>query len=211
MKRTSKTSRILFKIFVCLTCIGVAFIITTYNGNLSLDTSYETINIPTVTPSVETPSSTSTIEVNSSSHETCPPTSVPEKIHIDYIKLTDDEIYELATLVWLEARGESQECQKAVASVVINRMTTGNLSLHDVIYAKNQFTPANLISTSTPDDIQIAIVNEIVMNGPSIPEYVTYFRTGYYHQFSNRLIQYKCIDNTYFSYDIDLYDKLVEE
>ena len=71
-------------------------------------------------------------------------TTEPDKKE-NYIELTDDEIYELATLVYLEAGAESYECQKAVASVVINRMTTQNKSLHSVIYAKNQFSPAYLI------------------------------------------------------------------
>lgn len=121
----------------------------------------------------------------------------------NYIELTDDEIYELATLVYLEAGAESYECQKAVASVVINRMTTQNKSLHSVIYAKNQFSPAHLISCTSPSESTLKAVNHVITNGPTLPEYVTYFRADYYHSFAG-VADYMCIDQTYFSYDISL-------
>lgn len=117
-----------------------------------------------------------------------------------YIDLTSNEKQMLASLLYLEARGESYECQKAIASVVINRFTTGNYnSISDVIYEKNQFTPAKYVKELVYNDEQIAAVEEICMNGPSIPEYVTYFRAHRYHSWGD-LIAYKQIDSTYFSY-----------
>lgn len=124
-----------------------------------------------------------------------------------YIELSDAEINELATLVYLEAGGESFECQKAVASVVINRMTTGNETLKDVIYAKNQFSPARLISVSKPSDSTLDAVKFVIEHGPTIPEYVTYFRAIYYHKWAGQ-VPYSCIDNTYFSYDVGLKDQI---
>lgn len=125
-----------------------------------------------------------------------------------YIELTEDEIYDLATLVFLEAGGESYECQKAVASVVINRVTTSGKSLYDIIYEKNQFTPANLIECREPTESTMNAVIEVCTNGPTIPEYVTYFRADYYHNFSEYLEDYINIDSTYFSYDVNLKTKL---
>lgn len=125
---------------------------------------------------------------------------------VPYIQLTEDEIYELATLVWLESGTESLECQKAIASVVINRMTTTNRSLHDIIYAPNQFTPANRIDSNNPSEATLAAVRDVVENGPSVPEYVTYFRANYYFDWGPRYQNYINIDHTYFSYDTHLYE-----
>lgn len=125
-----------------------------------------------------------------------------------YIELTEDEIHDLATLVFLEAGGESYECQKAVASVIINRVTTSGKSLYDIIYEKNQFTPAYLIECKEPTESTMNAVIEVCTNGPTIPEYVTYFRADYYHNFSEYIEDYINIDSTYFSYDVNLKTKL---
>lgn len=122
-----------------------------------------------------------------------------EKVVEPYIELTEDEKYMLATLIFLEGGGESVECQHAIGSVVINRVTTSGDSLESVIYAKGQFEPAYLIPSTIPEDTQLEIVNELCINGPSLPEYVTYFRADYYHEWSD-LTPYKHIDNTYFSF-----------
>lgn len=115
-----------------------------------------------------------------------------------YIELTDDEIRDFATLVYLESGAESYECQCAVASVVINRMTTRGMSLHDVIYERNQFSPAYLVSSTSPSESTLNAVMEVITNGPTIPEYVTFFRADYYFDWAT---PYTAIDHTYFSYD----------
>lgn len=120
-----------------------------------------------------------------------------------YINLTDDEIYTLATLVYLEAGIESFQCQKAVASVVINRMTTQGVSLNEVVYAKNQFTPSGQIKYNCPTDSTLAAVMDVLMNGPNIPEYVTYFREGYFFDWAIDYVKY---DHTCFSYTQEVYD-----
>lgn len=117
------------------------------------------------------------------------------------VQLSENDKQILAALVWLEGRGEPIECQRAIASVVLNRMMVNGLSLHDVVYAPNQFTPANRIeSTRATQDIsnQVAIVEDICMQGTSVPRYVLYFRSGHYFNWST-LENYGCIGNTYFS------------
>ena len=121
----------------------------------------------------------------------------------DYIYLTEDEINTLATLVYLEARGESYECQKAVASVIINRMTTTGMSLNEVVYQPKQFEPAALIERNEPNDQTLEAVKYVVKHGPTVPEYVTFFRADRYHRFGD-LVDYAVIDNTYFSYSESL-------
>ena len=132
-----------------------------------------------------------------------------ESIKLDsksnYYDITYDEIDMLSRLVYLEAGGESYECMKGVASVVLNRMTSTGMSLQDVIYAPNQFSPACYIeSTSYTDDAYNAVMY-VVENGPSLPEYVTFFRADHYHDFGNDIVvPYTCINNTYFSADTRL-------
>lgn len=115
-----------------------------------------------------------------------------------YYHMTEDDVYELATLVYLESHTESYECKCAVASVVLNRMTTRNMTLQEVIYEQNQFSPAYLIPYTVPTDEELNAVREIITNGPTIPEYVTFFRADYYFSWVE---PYTYIDHTYFSYD----------
>ena len=122
-----------------------------------------------------------------------------------YYELTYDEIDMLARLVYLEAGGESYECMKGVASVVLNRMTSTGMSLHDVIYEPYQFSPACYIESTCYTDTVYSAVMDGVENGPSLPTYVTFFRADYYHDFGNGIVvPYTCINNTYFSADIRL-------
>lgn len=130
--------------------------------------------------------------------------AIEEASNTAYIDFTEDEIYELATLVYLESGIEPYECQLAVASVVVNRMTTSDQSLKEVIYAKNQFSPAYLIESSEPNESTLSAVREVVQNGPTIPEYVTFFRADYYHNWSDLIVPYCVYGNTYFSADARL-------
>lgn len=175
-----------------------------------LSSYYEVPDTPRIAPepSAAVPAS-SVISSNRPSDDLCtvPPfvfhTSSP-KLE-SYMKLTEAEIYELATLVWLEAGIESYECQLAVASVVINRMTTSGQTLHEVIYAPHQFTPAYLISSSEPSESTMRATLEVLKNGPTLPEYVTFFRANYFFDWVEPYIN---IDHTYFSYDKSLANEL---
>lgn len=68
------------------------------------------------------------------------------KRHVNYGEFTTDADTTrlLAALVQCESGGESYEGQLAVASVVMNRVRSGAYpnSIHGVIYASGQFTPA---------------------------------------------------------------------
>lgn len=121
-----------------------------------------------------------------------------------YMHMCESDVYELATLVYLESGAESFECQKAIASVVIHRMQNDDLALQEVIYAKNQFSPAYLIAQSEPSESTLQAVKEVLQDGPTIPNYVTFFRADYYHDWSDLIIPYCVIDHTYFSADVRL-------
>lgn len=119
-----------------------------------------------------------------------------------FILLTEEEKRDFSALVYLEAGGESYECMKTVASVIVNRMINNDLSLYDVIYATNQFEPAENIPYTDPSEEAVQAVNEIIQNGPCVPKNVTFFRASYYHNWSDLIQPYTVIDNTYFSYDV---------
>ena len=121
--------------------------------------------------------------------------------------LSSEECRLLAALVTLEVGAETYECQKAVVSVVLNRMYTGNMTLHEVIYQKYQFSVAPKVKTTKPFESCIQAVDDVLTNGTTLPTYVTFFRAGHYHDWGDRYVSYKKIDKTYFSYDKVLKEK----
>lgn len=138
--------------------------------------------------------------------ETLPPVEEPQ----NYVVLDETEKLIFATLIRLECGGSPYETKCAVASVVINRMKMWNISLRDVVFAKNQFSPAYLIDKTTgkshynPDKDGIyaqcwQAVEEVCANGPTIASYVFYFRSGHYHNWST-VVNYAQIGPMYFSY-----------
>jgi hypothetical protein len=115
--------------------------------------------------------------------------------------ITSAEREMLARLVYREANVESLECQKAVVSVVINRLHSGYWgdTLKKVIYAPNQFSPANLIKETTPTEKNYQAVDEVLKNGVTLPPYVLYFRANYHFDWSGYK-PYAQIDKTFFGY-----------
>lgn len=128
-----------------------------------------------------------------------------------YVELTDNEIYSIAQIVYLEGRGESKECQQAIISVIVNRIKYENKTAEEVIFADNQFSTASYIEKGDPDDDIIALVKDVAENGPTIPNYVTYFRANTFHEWKSdngEVVPYINIDNTYFSFDIKIFEQL---
>lgn len=115
--------------------------------------------------------------------------------------VTPEEREMLARLVYLEGNTESLACQKGIVSVVINRLNSGywGNTLHSVIYAKNQFTPAKRIPYVTPNSTNYEAVDHVLQYGVTLPEYVLYFRANYHHRWSGYR-WYIQIDRTYFGY-----------
>jgi hypothetical protein len=107
----------------------------------------------------------------------------------------------LARLVYLEANIESIESQMAVVSVVINRWQDGRWgnTIADVIYSPKQFTPAPLISQTTPTEINYAAVDAVLKDGCTLPSYIMYFRADYHFNWTGYKPHAK-IDQTCFGY-----------
>ena len=115
--------------------------------------------------------------------------------------ITPEEREMLARIIFLEANTESLDCQKAVASVIINRLHSGywGNTLYDVVYAKNQFTPASKIPYTTPTSTNYEAVDCVIQNGVTVPQYVLYFRANYHHKWKG-YCGYVAYDHTYFGY-----------
>ena len=71
--------------------------------------------------------------------------------------ISSDDIMEMTEIVWLEARGESIEGQKAVAEVILNRVVHPDFpnNVHDVIFEgigteHQQFVTASFIDQAEP-------------------------------------------------------------
>lgn len=108
---------------------------------------------------------------------------VEEKVEVECrypgIELTYEEKYLLASMVWVEARGESAEGQQAVAEVVLNRMMADNFSdtLRDVVYSEGQFRSTPFLEDAEPGQAQFEAV-ERALEGPYVlPIDVVFFAT----------------------------------
>lgn len=120
-----------------------------------------------------------------------------------YFFVTSTEREMLARLLWTEARGESIECQRAVVSVVFNRVKSDAFpnSIEEVIKQNSggvpQFDLGNKLGNVTPNEMQYEAVDYVIDNGTTVPDWVCYFRSR--HHFNWRgYTPYAQIDKTYF-------------
>ena len=128
------------------------------------------------------------------------------------ITINAEEREMLARLVFLESSICSDDCQRAVASVVFNRLDSGRwrkdvnkdgeITLYDIIYYPNAFTPAGKIATTTPNQAAYDAVDYVLENGVTVPTYVRYFRTSYDFSWEG-YENYTVMDNVYFGYFTD--------
>ena len=95
----------------------------------------------------------------------------------DGLKLTDEETKLLAKLVWVEARGESEEGQQAIAEVVLNRLTSGNFgtSITAMINDESQFVPHKLIVAAKPGQAQYEAIDRALYGPYVLPKEVQFY------------------------------------
>lgn len=106
-----------------------------------------------------------------------------EKVEVECrypdLELTQDDIELLARMVWVEAQGEPEEGQQAVAEVVLNRLAADNFqdTLKGVIYAEGQFRSTAFLEDAEPTQTQYEAVEQ-ALNGPYVlPKDVVFFAT----------------------------------
>lgn len=92
------------------------------------------------------------------------------------IHLTLEQEDLLAKVIWVEARGECDAGQQAVAEVVLNRMVSDDFpdDLHDVIYAEGQFRSVKFLEDAEPYQTQYEAI-ERALYGPNVLPMDVYF------------------------------------
>ena len=128
---------------------------------------------------------------------------IPAAYHEIADIITDDEIEMLARLLYLEARNQSEEGQRAVIEVVFNRVLSDEFpnTIHGVVYAPNQFSPAHLIPTTTPTEVQYEIVQKVLTDTETVLDRgVVFFSRKQYNDYL-----YEKIGDHYFCYSTKSY------
>lgn len=120
------------------------------------------------------------------------PDAMPEEPYIYYepdidrsqsrypgIRLTLEEEDLLAKVIWVEARGECDAGQQAVAEVVLNRLVSDNFpdTLRDVIYAEGQFRSVKFLKDAQPHQTQYEAIEKALYGPNVLPMDVYYFAT----------------------------------
>lgn len=114
------------------------------------------------------------------------------------------EVEIMAEIVELEAGGESAECRRRVAEVILNRLSSGIWGdrLVDVLYATqggwHEFESVYYLGTVVPSEETREIVWDVFQNGVEIPERVMFFRTGHYHAWAGAVDEFE-LDGVFFS------------
>jgi uncharacterized protein YgiM (DUF1202 family) len=130
---------------------------------------------------------------------------------------TEENVYLLAKLIYCEAGGQGYDGQRAVATVVVNRMFDGTMgnTVQSVIYRPNQFSPvgSGKIERITPTKENIQAARDVLIDGyRSFPAYVLYFqsiRDGYWKNHYTYCTMYNnnWTHPQYFSYKMSDYEK----
>ena len=129
-----------------------------------------------------------------------------------HYKVTQEERMLIARIVTCEADEYSLDCQKAVASVIFNRLESGKwqkdmnddgkITVYDIIYYPNAFTPVQdgaLDRCTAPSRSAYKAVDYVIQNGPTVPTQVRYFRDYYDFDWKN-YANYTVIDDMHFGY-----------
>ena len=197
MKNTKKAGITI----IALILIALVTTIISVSVNLNSDKNEPSTPDAENRPTVET--TRSTIDNTSTKPENKPA-----------IIITAEEREMLAKIAQLEASLCSNECQRAVVSVIFNRLHShkwrkdmnndGQITLYDIIYYPNAFTPVlyGKMDNCIPTQRDYDAVDYVLENGVTVPTYVRYFRTDYDFNWEG-YENYKVIDNVYFGYFTD--------
>lgn len=120
----------------------------------------------------------------------------------DLYNLSQYEIDMLAALVELEGSTDPYEGKKAICSTVMNRSSLEDRDVISIISDPNQYSVAYSLSSCVPSQDSIDAVYDVIINGSTLPIYVTSFRADYYHSWGDQT-PYTNIGNTYFSYSAE--------
>ena len=93
------------------------------------------------------------------------------------LKLTDEETTLLARLIYVEARGECEDGQQAIAEVVLNRYTSGlfGTSLTAMINDEDAFVPQKLLKEAKPGQAQYEAIDRALYGPYVLPKEVMFY------------------------------------
>ena len=93
------------------------------------------------------------------------------------LKLTDEETTLLARLIYVEARGECEDGQQAIAEVVLNRITSGLFgnSLTNLINDESRFVPRKLLKEAKPGQAQYEAIDRALYGPYVLPKEVMFY------------------------------------
>lgn len=176
------------RIILALLLVVVATVIIARIGAEPMEAEVSTTPEPTPQETaVLEPETTYTIEAISVPEPTTTLEPEPQMVtRYAAVSLTEEERRELATVIYLEARGEPAEGQQAVAEVVLNRVISPDFPdrVREVLHqgegtAVPQFSTIGLLSAAEPGQAQYDAI-DAALYGPSIlPESVVFFsRSG---------------------------------
>ncbi len=95
------------------------------------------------------------------------------------LKLSEEDMELLARVVWVEAQGEEDDGQQAVAEVILNRVASDRFpnTVRSVVYAENQFRSTEYIKDAEPTQTQYEAVERALYGPYILPLDVTHFAT----------------------------------
>lgn len=106
-----------------------------------------------------------------------PPVRAYVEPRYDGLVLTEEETNLLAKLIYVEARGECEDGQQAIAEVVLNRYTSGlfGKSLTAMIQDEDAFVPRKLLNAAKPSQAQYEAIDRALYGPYVLPKEVMFY------------------------------------
>lgn len=175
MRRIRRKRRMAPRGYILLIVVATVLTYLAFGGK-----SEEQASTVTEMPVLESPITTWQAELI-----TATPTPTPEPTpqcikpvdRYSEITMNDEELDELAEIIYHEARGESFEGQQAVAEVVFNRVIADNFpdTVHEVLHQPKQFSTARLLNTAEPRQEQYDAIKAALYGPTTLPADVVFF------------------------------------
>lgn len=179
MRRTRRKRRMAPRGYILLIVVATGLLYLAFGGNESEQVS-TTEEVPVLESSITTWKAEPMMAIATSEPDPTPQCIKPVERYSE-ITMTDEELDEMAEIIYHEARGESVEGQQAVAEVVFNRVIADNFpdTVHDVLHQKKQFSTVRMLNTAEPRQEQYDAITAALYGPTILPADVVFFsRTG---------------------------------
>lgn len=177
MRRKRRKRRMAPRGYILLIVVATVLTYLAFGGK-----SEEQVSTVTEMPVLESPIMTWQAEqITTTATPTPTPEPTPQCIkpvdRYSEITMNDEELDELAEIIYHEARGESIEGQQAVAEVVFNRVNADNFpdTVHEVLHQSKQFSTVRLLKTAEPRQEQYDAINAALYGPTILPADVVFF------------------------------------